>query len=77
MQAVFINECKSCEISNQIFFYAMFSFSKTKDLNIPLLRAGVMQVVFINECKSCEISNQMFFYAMFSFSETKDELVMT
>ena len=39
MQVVFINECKSCEISNQIFFNAMFSFSKAKkqtgyDINI-------------------------------------------
>ena len=31
MQVVFINECKSCEISNQMFFNVMFSFSKTKD----------------------------------------------
>ena len=27
---VFINECKSCEISNKMFFNVMFSFSKTK-----------------------------------------------
>ena len=31
MQAVFINECKSCEIRNEIFFNVMFSFSKTKE----------------------------------------------
>ena len=31
MQVVFINECKSCEISNQMFLNVMFSFSKTKD----------------------------------------------
>ena len=31
MKMVFINECKSCEISNQIFLNAMFPFSKTKD----------------------------------------------
>ena len=31
MQVVFINECKSCEISNQIFLNVMLSFSKTKD----------------------------------------------
>ena len=31
MQVVFTNECKSCEISNQMFFNVMFSFSKTKD----------------------------------------------
>ena len=31
MQVVFINECKSCEISNQMFFNAIFPFSKTKD----------------------------------------------
>ena len=30
MHVVFINECKSCEISNQMFFSVMFSFSKTK-----------------------------------------------
>ena len=30
IQVVFINECKSCEISNQMFFNVMFSFSKTK-----------------------------------------------
>ena len=31
MQVVFINECRSCEISNQMFFDALFSFSKTQD----------------------------------------------
>ena len=31
MQVVFINECKYGEISKQIFFNVMFSFSKTKD----------------------------------------------
>ena len=31
MQLVFINECKSCEISNQMFFNVMFSFLKVKD----------------------------------------------
>ena len=30
-QVVFINECKSYEISNQMFFNVMFSFLKTKD----------------------------------------------
>ena len=30
-QLVFINECKSCEISSQMFFNVMFSFSKTRD----------------------------------------------
>ena len=28
---VFINECKSCESDNQMFFNVMFSFLKTKD----------------------------------------------
>ena len=31
MQVVFINECKSCEISNQMFFNVMGTFLKTKD----------------------------------------------
>ena len=31
MQVVFINECRSCEIGNQMFFNAMLSFSKTKE----------------------------------------------
>ena len=31
MQMVFMNECKSSEISNQMFFNVMFSFAKTKD----------------------------------------------
>ena len=31
MQVVIINECKSCEISNQMFFNVMFPFSKTKN----------------------------------------------
>ena len=31
MQVVFINECESCEISSQMFFNLMFSFSRTKD----------------------------------------------
>ena len=31
MQVVFKNECQSCEISNQMFFKVMFSFSKTKE----------------------------------------------
>ena len=31
MQVVFINDCKSYKISNQMFFNAMFSFSKAKD----------------------------------------------
>ena len=31
MYVVLINECKSCEISNQMFFNVTFSFSKTKD----------------------------------------------
>ena len=38
-EEVLINECKSCKISNQMFFNVMFSFSKTKkqtssDINI-------------------------------------------
>ena len=32
MQVVFINQCKSCEISNQMFFDVMFSFSKAEDV---------------------------------------------
>ena len=31
MQVVLINESKSSEISNQMLFNLMFSFSKTKD----------------------------------------------
>ena len=31
MQVVFINECKSCEISCQMFLHVMFSLSKRKD----------------------------------------------
>ena len=31
MQKVFINECKSCESSDEIFFNVTFSFSKTRD----------------------------------------------
>ena len=31
MQVVFINACKSFEISSQMFFNVMFPFSKTKD----------------------------------------------
>ena len=31
MQVAFINECKSCEISDQIFLNVMFSFHKIKD----------------------------------------------
>ena len=31
MQVVFINECKSYEISNQMFFNVILSFSKTTD----------------------------------------------
>ena len=31
MQVVLMNECRSCEISNQMLFNVMFSFSKTKD----------------------------------------------
>ena len=31
MQKLFINESKSCEIGNQMFFNVMFSFSETKD----------------------------------------------
>ena len=31
MQVAFINECKSCEISDQIFLNVMFSFPKIKD----------------------------------------------
>ena len=38
MQVVFKNECRSCEIINQMFFSVMFSFSKIKkngyDINI-------------------------------------------
>ena len=30
MQVVFINELKSCEISNQMFFSVLFLFLKTK-----------------------------------------------
>ena len=30
MQVMFINEWKTCEISNQMFFNLMFSISKTK-----------------------------------------------
>ena len=31
MYVVFINECKSYEISNQMFFNVIFSFSKAKE----------------------------------------------
>ena len=31
MQAMFKNDSKSFDISNQVFFNVMFSFSKTKD----------------------------------------------
>ena len=31
MQVIFITDCKSCEISNQMFFNVMFSFLKRKD----------------------------------------------
>ena len=31
MQVVFMNECKSCEISYQMVVSVMFSFLKTKD----------------------------------------------
>ena len=31
MQVMFINQCRSCEISNQMFFNAMFLLLKTKD----------------------------------------------
>ena len=31
MQLVFINECKYCEIGNQMFFNVMFSFLKTQE----------------------------------------------
>ena len=31
MQVIFINECKYCETSSQMFLNVMFSFSKTKD----------------------------------------------
>ena len=34
MQVLFINECKSYVISNQMFFNVMFSFLKTKDEQI-------------------------------------------
>ena len=30
MQVAFMNECKSCEIRNKMFFNVMFSFLKTK-----------------------------------------------
>ena len=30
MQVVFINDWKSCDISNRMFFIVMFSFSKQK-----------------------------------------------
>ena len=40
MQVVFINECKSCEISNQMFFNVMFSFSKT---NYELIMTKILQ----------------------------------
>ena len=44
MQVVFINECKSREISNQMFFNVMFSFSKTKsyDINIEILQNKII-----------------------------------
>ena len=31
MQVVFINDCKSCEISNHMLLNVLLSFSKTKD----------------------------------------------
>ena len=40
MQFVFINVCKSCQISNQMFFNVMFSFSKTKG---ELFRTEILQ----------------------------------
>ena len=37
-QELFVNEFKSCEISNQMFFNAKFSFLKTKDENDKILQ---------------------------------------
>ena len=36
MQVVFIRECKSYEISNQIFVNVMFSFLKIKDKMVDI-----------------------------------------
>ena len=52
-------------------------FLVTFDLEMPILRSGVMQKVFINKCKSSESSNQRFFNVMVSFSKIKGKLVMT
>ena len=43
MQVLFINECKSCEISNQMFFNVMFSFLKTDGLVMTLLQNKIIQ----------------------------------
>ena len=53
MKVVFINECKSCEISNQMFFNVMFSFWKATWLwhnycKIKLF-SGVIAYVVSNE----------------------------
>ena len=41
---VFINECKSCEISNQLFYHLLFSFSKRRtgyDYKIKLFSGAI------------------------------------
>ena len=40
MQVVLINECKSCEISNEMLFNNFFSFLKSKD---KLVMAELLQ----------------------------------
>ena len=48
-QVVFINECKYCEISNQMFFNVMFSFLKTKGKMVMTQILPFRMVHLINE----------------------------
>ena len=62
MQVVFINECKSSEISSQIFFNVMFSVFKTKHELVEyckiLLFSGAISQGASNEPERCLESSQ-------------------
>ena len=55
MLVVFINAFKSCEISNQMFFSVIFSFSKTKDVLVMIKYCKIK--LFIGAISHC-VSNE-------------------
>ena len=69
MQVVFINECKSREISNQMVFNVMFSFSEIKD---ELIKDKYCKVNLFSSAISHGASNELEAYIQPSQKSTRE-----